>query len=261
MSARRGVEVLGQFVQPTAGDSYEVGDYAAVIDWSTKASKSRILEVRPIASRYVPGASEVYLRSAVQASNTSRARLRAGNVDVDYSAASPGFDSAVSMLGTVVSIRGTQPAPRGVVLGRCMSVARDLVSSREKTKADGSLGTGRPDGSLGTGSPDGSLGTGSPDGSLGTGSPDGSLGTGSPDGSLGTGSPDGSLGTGSPDGSLGTGSPDGSLGTGSPDGSLGTGSPDGSLGTGSPDGSLGTGSPDGSLGTGSPDGSLGTGSP
>ena len=78
VSAKRGVEILGRFVQPTAGESYQVGDYAAVVDWSMKGSKERILEVRPIWSRYVPGASEVYLRSAVQAADMSRGQLRAG---------------------------------------------------------------------------------------------------------------------------------------------------------------------------------------
>jgi len=255
------VDVLGYSVQSTAGESFQVGDYAAVIDWSRRGSRNRTFEVRALATRYVPGVSEVYLRSRVAVADQARGRVTLGTVVVDYTTTSMVVRQSGGLRNSLVAVRGIQPSPRGTILGSCVAAVVDTAVRARGGRIDGSLGTGSPDGSLGTGSPDGSLGTGSPDGSLGTGSPDGSLGTGSPDGSLGTGSPDGSLGTGSPDGSLGTGSPDGSLGTGSPDGSLGTGSPDGSLGTGSPDGSLGTGSPDGSLGTGSPDGSLGTGSP
>jgi hypothetical protein len=261
VSSTGAVEILGLIVQSVAGESFQVGDYAAVIDWSRRGSRDRTLEVRALASRYVPGASEVYLKSKVAVADPARGRVTLGKVGVDYTATSMIVRPSVGLRNSVVAVRGIQPSPRGTILGSCATATFEAAPRARGSRADGSLGTGSPDGSLGTGSPDGSLGTGSPDGSLGTGSPAGSLGTGSPDGSLGTGSPDGSLGTGSPDGSLGTGSPDGSLGTGSPDGSLGTGSPDGSLGTGSPDGSLGTGSPDGSLGTGSPDGSLGTGSP
>jgi len=198
VSARRGVEILGRFAQPAAAENYQVGDYAAVVDWSMKDSKARILEVRPIASRYVPGASEVYLKAAVQIADVSRGQLRVGTIGVDYSAALLGIDSASSLLGQMIRVGGTQPEPRGVVLGNCVLLARKLAHSRDRNRPDGSLGTGRPDGSLGTGRPDGSLGTGKRDGSLGTGKPDGSLGTGRPDGSLGTGKRDGSLGTGKP---------------------------------------------------------------
>ena len=259
VNAQRGVEVLGRFVQPAVGDFYQVGDYAAVIDWSVQGSRNRILEVRPIASRYVPGASEIYLKSGVQTVDVTRGRMLAGKVVVDFTAASVDLSYASQLRGSVVSILGTQPGPRGSVLGNCISPARSLAKTMS-VSPNGSLGTGSPNGSLGTGSASGSLGTGSPRGSLGAGSANGSLGTGSPRGSLGTGSANGSLGTGSPRGSLGTGSASGSLGTGSPRGSLGTGSANGSLGTGSPRGSLGTGSANGSLGTGSPRGSLGTGS-
>jgi hypothetical protein len=256
-----GVEVLGNRVQPSAGEVFEVGDYAAVVDWSRRGSSERILEIRALNRAYVPGVSEVYIRSKVSRADALRGFVRLGQVDVDYSTSAILSRGISPTKGDVLVVRGTQPGPRGPVLSSCVSASLEELVAARKARPDGSLGTGSPDGSLGTGRPDGSLGTGSPDGSLGTGRPDGSLGTGRPDGSLGTGSPDGSLGTGRPDGSLGTGRPDGSLGTGSPDGSLGTGRPDGSLGTGSPDGSLGTGRPDGSLGTGRPDGSLGTGSP
>jgi hypothetical protein len=246
------VEILGQSVQSVAGEALQIGDYAAIVDWSRAGSQTRVLEARLLQSQYVPGASEVYLRSRVSVADAIRGRARLGTVYVDYSATALALRPSRGLGDSVMAIRGIQPHPGGVVLGSCATASLESLIGGRKGRPDGSLGTGRPDGSLGTGRPDGSLGTGSPDGSLGTGRPDGSLGTGSPDGSLGTGRPDGSLGTGSPDGSLGTGRPDGSLGTGSPDGSLGTGRPDGSLGTGSPDGSLGTGRPDGSLGTGSP---------
>jgi len=255
------IEVLGQRVQAISGESFQIGDYAAIVDWSRNGSREQLLEAHALATRYVPGASEVYLRSKVAAADTLRGRVKLGSVYVDYTTTSLAIRPTAGLRDSVVEIRGTQPSPRGTVLGICATATLETTVASRRGRSEGSLGTGRPDGSLGTGRPDGSLGTGRPDGSLGTGRPDGSLGTGRPDGSLGTGSPDGSLGTGRPDGSLGTGRPDGSLGTGRPDGSLGTGRPDGSLGTGRPDGSLGTGRPDGSLGTGSPDGSLGTGRP
>ena len=176
VSPQLGVEILGRFVLPGAGENFQVGDYAAVVDWSTKTSKERILEVRPIASRYVPGASEIYLKAAAEVSDTSRGQLRVGKVDVDYSTSLLGTDSSSSMFGKLISVYGTQPVPRGVVLSSCVSLAKGSLGTGSSLR--GSLGTGRPDGSLGTGKPDGSLGTGKPDGSLGTGSPDGSLGTG-----------------------------------------------------------------------------------
>ena len=261
-----GVEVLGIRVAQSALDSFQIGDYALVIDWSKPGTVERLLEVRPLSSRYVPGLSEVFLRSKVIGNDVLHARVRLGEIGVDYSNSVFLMDRSGAVTGSTMAIRGIQPQPSGIVLGSCISILRDGSLGTGKPGGslgtgwmDGSLGTGRPEGSLGTGKPDGSLGTGRADGSLGTGRPEGSLGTGKPDGSLGTGRPDGSLGTGWVDGSLGTGRPEGSLGTGKPDGSLGTGRPDGSLGTGWMDGSLGTGRPEGSLGTGKPDGSLGTG--
>ncbi len=142
VTAKRGVEVLGQFVQPAAGDSYQAGDYAAVIDWTTKNSVGRILEVRPIASRYVPGASEIYLKSAVKSADTSHGQLRAGKVVVDYLASSIGVDFASTLQGSVISVFGTQPGPRGVVLGNCVALARTLV----KALSSDPLGGRIPDG-------------------------------------------------------------------------------------------------------------------
>jgi hypothetical protein len=182
-----GVDVLGFQVQPSAGDAFQVGDYAAVVDWSANGAKDRLLEVRPLASRYVPGASEIYLKGFVAAANNLRGQVQLGTVVVDHTASILPTSSAVNRKGILLAIRGTQPAPQGVVLGACVSVA-SAEDSLETSRADGSLGTGKPEGSLGTGRPDGSMGTGRPDGSLGTGRPDGSLGTGKPDGSLGTGS-------------------------------------------------------------------------
>ncbi len=151
VSADRGVEILGRFVQPNAGETYQVGDYAAIVDWSIKASRARILEVRSITARYVPGASEVYLRAPVQATDATQGRMRAGKIDVDYSATGVSLEAALSLPGSVIAVQGTQPAPRGVVLGSCISLARDLSYSRRGNSPDGSLGTGKPDGSLGTG--------------------------------------------------------------------------------------------------------------
>jgi hypothetical protein len=256
VSRDRGVQVLGMRVMPAALESYQVGDYAAVIDWSRRGAKERILEVRPLESRYIPGVSEIYLKSKLTNVDALQGQARLGVVTVDFSNLALTERSPASS-GSIMVVRGTQPQPKGLVLGRCVSVARD--GSLGTGRTDGSLGTGRADGSLGTGRAEGSLGTGRTDGSLGTGKTQGSLGTGRLSGSLGTGRTDGSLGTGRTEGSLGTGRADGSLGTGRVDGSLGTGRSDGSLGTGKTQGSLGTGRLSGSLGTGRADGSLGTG--
>jgi hypothetical protein len=188
-----GVEVLGFQAQPSAGDLFQVGDYAAVIDWSARGANARILEIRALASQYVPGVSEVYLKSTIADIDSLRGQIRLGRIVVDQSAAVLLSDNSVGDLDALLAVRGSQPAPQGVILGNCLSV--EAIHSRP----EGSLGTGQPEGSLGTGRPDGSLGTGRPDGSLGTGRPDGSLGTGQPEGSLGTGRPDGSLGTGQPE--------------------------------------------------------------
>lgn len=239
VSAGNGIRVLGIRVTPSAGDRYQIGDYAAILDWTRSGAKERLLEVRPLIGRYVPGVSEVFLKSKLTTNDPLRGLAKLGTVNVDYSSFALAIGSRAAAKGIVLAVRGTQPQPNGVILSNCASLHRD-----------GSLGTGRVDGSLGTGKTDGSLGTGRADGSLGTGRTDGSLGTGRTDGSLGTGKTDGSLGTGWLSGSLGTGRIDGSLGTGKTDGSLGTGRTDGSLGTGRAEGSLGTGKIDGSLGTG-----------
>ncbi len=172
-----GVEVLGVKVGPSALDSFQIGDYAVVIDWSKPGAVERLLEVRPLSSRYVPGVSEVFLRSKVTGNDLLSARVQLGKVGVDYSSSIVLVDRSGAVVGSTMAIRGIQPQPSGVILGSCVSILRN----------NGSLGTGKPDGSLGTGRADGSLGTGRTDGSLGTGSPEGSLGTGKPDGSLGTG--------------------------------------------------------------------------
>ncbi len=242
VSRQQGVDVLGIRVMPGAYDNFQVGDYAVVLDWTMKGSTDRILEVRPLSSRYVPGVSEVFLKSKMSSNDSLRAHVGLGSIRVDYSNAAFSVERNAKA-GSTLAIKGTQPLPNGVVLSSCVSILRDR-----------SLGTGRAEGSLGTGKQDGSLGTGRAEGSLGTGRTDGSLGTGWADGSLGTGKVDGSLGTGKPAGSLGTGRAEGSLGTGRVDGSLGTGRVDGSLGTGRAEGSLGTGKQDGSLGTGRAEG-------
>ena len=214
ISKEYGIDVLGYRAQPTSGDEFQIGDYAAVIDWSPSSMRERILEVRPLASRYVPGSSEIFVKAAIVNTDSLRGHVRLGGVVVDYSTSLAALNGFPTSRGSMLSVRGTQPGPNGVILGNCISAPLEDLIVAQRTRPDGSLGTGRPDGSLGTGRPDGSLGTGKPDGSLGTGRAEGSLGTGRPDGSLGTGRPDGSLGTGKPDGSLGTGKPDGSLGTG-----------------------------------------------
>ena len=85
VSRQNGVDVLGVRVMPSAYDNFQVGDYAVVVDWSKKGSADRVLEVRPISSRYVPGASEVFLRSKVSGSDALRAHVRFGAIRVDYS--------------------------------------------------------------------------------------------------------------------------------------------------------------------------------
>ena len=212
VSRDQGVEVLGLHVIPSSLDSFQVGDYAIVVDWTRRGSRERVMEVRALSGRYVPGASEVFLKTRVTGNDVLRAQARLGLVNVDYTSLALAIGHRLSSPGSVAAVRGTQPQPRGAVLSRCLVVS-----------TEGSLGTGRLDGSLGTGRTDGSLGTGRADGSLGTGRLSGSLGTGRTDGSLGTGKTDGSLGTGRTDGSLGTGRVDGSLDTGLTNGSLGTG--------------------------------------
>ena len=149
VTSRHGVEILGLIAHPIDGESFQVGDYGAIVDWSRQGAADHVFEVRPIAYRYVAGTSEVLLRASVASLDTSRGRFRVGDVDVDYTASNVGLAGSGPTEGTVLLIRGTQPGQRGVVLGSCVTAAKD-----------GSLGTGRPDGSLGTGRPDGSLGTG-----------------------------------------------------------------------------------------------------
>ena len=136
VSRQLGVDVLGVRVMPSAYDNFQVGDYASVIDWSKKGSTDRVLEVRPLSGRYVPGASEVFLRSRISGSDALRAHVRIGAIRVDYSNATVSVDKDARGVSTL-AIRGIQPQPRGVVLSSCIALLRD-----------GSLGTGRAEGPL-----------------------------------------------------------------------------------------------------------------
>ncbi len=191
VSKARGIGVLGFVVRPSAGDVFQVGDYAAVVDWSRHIDK-QVLEVRPLVARYVPGASEVFLKARLKKS-LSNAQVQVGSVNVDVSRHVRALENKKVLLGATIAVRGTQPNPGGVVLGGCISAA------------NGSMGTGKLNGSMGTGKPDGSMGTGKLNGSMGTGKLNGSMGTGKLNGSMGTGKLNGSMGTGKPDGSMGTG--------------------------------------------------------
>jgi len=252
-----GIQVLGLRVTPSAGDYFQVGDYAIVIDWARRGSKYQLLEVRRLNGRYIPGVSEVYLKAKLSSHDALQGRATFGSVKVDYSVAAAPLGHRGVRTDQVWEVRGTQPQPNGIILSSCAAVRLD--GSLGTGRTEGSLGTGRTEGSLGTGRTEGSLGTGRITGSLGTGRTEGSLGTGRTEGSLGTGRITGSLGTGRTEGSLGTGRITGSLGTGRTEGSLGTGRTEGSLGTGRTEGSLGTGRITGSLGTGRTEGPLGTG--
>jgi hypothetical protein len=190
VSQSRGVSVLGFVVRPSAGDAFQVGDYAAVIDWSRRIDK-QILEVRPLAARYVPGASEVYLKAKLK-SSLFDAQTRVGLASVDLSRQILAIESRASS-GATLAVRGIQPNPGGVILSSCAYAL------------NGSMGTGRTEGSMGTGRVEGSMGTGRLNGSMGTGRTDGSMGTGRTEGSMGTGRVEGSMGTGRLNGSMGTG--------------------------------------------------------
>ena len=162
VSQARGVGVLGFVVRPSAGDVFQVGDYAAVVDWSRRVDK-QVLEVRPLAARYVPGASEVFLKSKLKGSS-SIGQVQIGAVNIDVSRQFRSLENQKVSPGATIAVRGTQPNPGGVVLGACVSAI------------DGSMGTGRLNGSMGTGRIDGSMGTGRLNGSMGTGRIDGSMG-------------------------------------------------------------------------------------
>ena len=146
VSQARGIAVLGFVVRPSAGDVFQVGDYAAVVDWSRRVDK-QVLEVRPLAARYVPGASEIFLKARLK-SNVSDPQVRIGAVNVDVSSHVRSLETRKISAGATVAVRGTQPNPGGVVLGGCVAAT------------NGSMGTGRIDGSMGTGKVDGSMGTG-----------------------------------------------------------------------------------------------------
>src|SRR5688572_21971856 len=208
VSQSRGVGVLGFVVRPSAGDVFQIGDYAAVIDWSRRVD-NQVLEVRPLVTRYVPGASEVFLQARLKRSIFD-AQVRIGGVNVDVSRHVLALEGQRVAPGSVMAVSGIQPDPGGVVLGGCVAAI------------NGSMGTGRTEGSMGTGRTEGSMGTGRLGGSMGTGRTEGSMGTGRMGGSMGTGRIEGSMGTGRLSGSMGTGRIEGSMGTGRLSGSMGT---------------------------------------
>ncbi|TAK54235.1 MAG: hypothetical protein EPO25_07955 [Gammaproteobacteria bacterium] len=182
VSSRSGVEVFGHVVHPSAGESYRVGDYAAIIDWSDPTTSQRLYEVRPVALQYVPGNSEVLLSGKLTAFDPLQVGGRIGSIEVNFTELLVRYPSLSLSEGIAISVRGTQAQPKRAITANCVVGV-----------SDGSMGTGSTDGSMGTGSTDGSMGTGSTDGSMGTGSTDGSMGTGSTDGSMGTGSADGTI--------------------------------------------------------------------
>ena len=209
--------------------------------------------------QYVQGASKVYLRGRITATNSRVGSISVGLTQLDTSALASRLSADRFVKGALAVAVGTQPQIGGRVIVESIRKAGAVDASVGTGRADASLGTGRLDASVGTGRSDASLGTGRLDASVGTGRSEASVGTGRPDASLGTGRVNASLGTGRTDASVGTGRPDASLGTGRLDASGGTGRSDASLGTGRLDASVGTGRPDASVGTGRPNASLGTG--
>ena len=137
VSQARGVGVLGFVVRPSAGDDFQVGNYAAVIDWSRQVDK-QVLEVRPLVARYVPGASDVFLKARLK-NRYSDGQVQIGNVNADVSRHVLALEKQKVSVGATIALRGVQPNPGGIVLGGCVAAV------------NGSMGTGRPDGSMGTG--------------------------------------------------------------------------------------------------------------
>src|SRR4026209_1056283 len=84
VSRASGVKILGIQVVPSNGDNFQVGDYAVVVDWSRRADRERVLEIRPLSNRYVPGVSEVFLKSKWSAKDVLRGQAKAGSVSIDY---------------------------------------------------------------------------------------------------------------------------------------------------------------------------------
>ena len=120
-----GVKVLGIRIVPSAGENFQVGDYAVVVDWSRRADRERVLEIRPLSSRYVPGVSEVFLKSKWSTNDVLRGQARAGGVSIDYTRFALSIARKPTTPESTFVVRGTQPQPSGVLLSSCVSVLRD----------------------------------------------------------------------------------------------------------------------------------------
>ena len=177
--ANRIATVLGQRVALSNVDSLALGNTVAVFGTSRADGTIRATAIQD-RGLYTAGATTIYLSGTVQQAEPSIGRVVVNGVSVDLTAAMS-VGTLSPDVGSRMSIRGTQPVSRGLV----------LVDGIVGTGSSGIVGTGHS-GIVGTGS-SGIVGTGR-SGIVGTGS-SGIVGTGS-SGIVGTGS-SGIVGTGS----------------------------------------------------------------
>ena len=105
------IQVLGQWlpVTPSQFAASKVGQFIAVYGTLTSAGKyviSALLHIDSI--RYVPGATNVFIKGVVTSSDQNSGLLRIGGLSVDYTAALSQRGNFVISKGEEVALRGWQ---------------------------------------------------------------------------------------------------------------------------------------------------------
>ena len=96
-------------------DFLQVGDYVAVRGSIVSAGVIHAESVDILGSRYIPGASEVFVTGIPSSIDYNLGTAKIGELTVDYTASmgGDGFDG----IGAAITVIGTQPALGGVMLG------------------------------------------------------------------------------------------------------------------------------------------------
>ncbi|MDH3275576.1 MAG: hypothetical protein OEM99_13690, partial [Gammaproteobacteria bacterium] len=96
-------------------DFLQVGDYVAVRGSIVSAGVIHAESVNILASRYIPGASEVFVTGIPSSVDYNLGTAKIGELTVDYTSSMGGRD--FDGIGAAITVIGTQPALGGVMLG------------------------------------------------------------------------------------------------------------------------------------------------
>ena len=118
------ITVLGQTYRSQANSSavsslagrLSTGETVIVdVVGQTRGGEIRSSLLQPVSSMYVPGSSLVYVTGKITASNPATGSFAINGLKVDYSSLATA-GAASYKVGQTVTVAGTQPAPRSVLI-------------------------------------------------------------------------------------------------------------------------------------------------